>query len=213
MAPTLTQRPTFTREMSDGYGGFTISLPELSKTCLRRQYLAQRALLGEKERRAAARIVAGAALEILPEQTQIAAVYFPVGSELDVLPLVDALRRRNVAVCLPVVVKKNAPLIFRLFDSEKTLVPNAFNIPEPPTEAPVLIPNAVFAPLTAFDRRGSRLGYGGGYYDRTLKAFQTKPFFAGVAFSIQECAEIPCEKTDFPLDCIITEKETIQVNK
>lgn len=139
------------------------------------------------------------------------ALYFPVKSEINVLPLAKTLRESGVKTLLPVVVKKGAPLIFKEFSDVSALVKGAFGIPVPPANAPVARPDVIFAPLSAFDRKGGRIGYGGGFYDRTSAAFETKPFYVGAAFGVQEYDEIPCEKTDFRLDCIVTEKEIIRI--
>ena len=148
-------------------------------------------------------------------------------------------RREIIAVCLDCFVEKGLTItttkdlctaaklqnggIYYYFSTKEEIVlacaeaaierieKGAFGIPVPPANAPVAHPDVIVAPLSAFDRKGGRTGYGGGFYDRTLAAFETKPFYVGAAFGAQECDEIPCEKTDFTLDCIVTEKEIIRI--
>ena len=84
-------------------------------------------------------------------------------------------------------------------------------VPEPAAEAGVVVPALIFVPLTAFDRRGFRIGYGGGYYDRTLGALKKtgRPVAVGLAFAVQEVARVPDQPHDIRLDRIVTERETI----
>ncbi len=182
------------------------------KSEIRQKMLLSRDSLNIETREKAVRAFTRNAL-LLPELrfARAAALYFPVKSEMDVLPLGKALRESGVKTLLPVVEQKDAPLVFKEFSDAFALEKGAFGIPVPPANAPVARPDVIIAPLSAFDRKGGRTGYGGGFYDRTLAAFETKPFYVGAAFGAQECDEIPCEKTDFTLDCIVTEKEIIRI--
>jgi 5-formyltetrahydrofolate cyclo-ligase len=91
-------------------------------------------------------------------------------------------------------------------------VPGVWNIPVPPETSPELLPDVLLVPMLAFDRNGYRLGYGGGFYDRTLvKLRAIKPVVAiGVAYSAQEVPEVPRAPFDQPLDWIMTERETLK---
>ncbi len=108
--------------------------------------------------------------------------------------------------------KVRQPLIFRAFAPGDDLVKGPFGLSEPAEDKPAYDPDIVFSPLAAFDRRGFRLGYGGGIYDATLSALRAiKPVIAiGVAYSCQEADHVPVEPHDQRLDFMMTEQETIR---
>ena len=132
----------------------------------------------------------------------------PIRSEIDPRA---ALASYGGPVCMPVVVAAGQPLQFRPWTSECAMVPGAFGaaIPQDPTQ---VVPQVVVLPLVAFDRSGFRLGYGGGFYDRTLAQLQqTGPIIAiGFAYSAQELPQVPKEATDQPLDYMVTETGVIE---
>ena len=130
--------------------------------------------------------------------------YWPLPSEADPRP---ALRTHGGPWCLPVVVGRGKPLIFRDWRPGALLVPGPFGVQEP--AGAVCTPEVVVVPLLAFDRRGHRLGYGGGFYDRTLAGLVPRPLAIGFAFSMQEVAAVPTDDTDAPLDLVVTEAEVI----
>jgi 5-formyltetrahydrofolate cyclo-ligase len=139
--------------------------------------------------------------------------FWSVGTELDTGPLIRALADRGTAVGLPVVAAKAQPLVFRRWQPDMVLVPGVHDIPVPPEDAAVVVPEVLIVPLLAFDRQGYRLGYGGGFYDRTLEALrgQGRAVTAvGFAFAAQEVDSVPRESFDQPLDFIVTEAETIE---
>ncbi len=134
--------------------------------------------------------------------------FWPMGSEIDPRPLMAALAARGHSLCLPVVVGRGLPLLFRRWRPGDALVPAGFGTSVPPPDAPESRPAALLVPLLAFDRRLQRLGYGGGYYDRTLAALrrQGPPIVAlGVAFAIQEVDAVPTAPGDEALDAVATE--------
>jgi 5-formyltetrahydrofolate cyclo-ligase len=151
-------------------------------------------------------------IEGLPGQT--VSGYIPVRHEMDVSPLMEALAKAGKALALPVVSEAGAPLIFRQYTPGGALIPGAFSIPVPPASSPLVTPDILIVPLAAFDRAGHRLGYGGGFYDRTLAALRAQGqgdvTAIGAAFHGQELDAIPREKTDQPLDWIVTDRETIR---
>lgn len=134
--------------------------------------------------------------------------YCPVGSEIDPQPLYGALLARGLIGGLPVVAGKGKPLLFRRWRPGEALVPGVLGIGVPPSDAPTVEPDLLLVPLLAFDRRGYRLGYGGGFYDRTLEARRTrgKVFAVGVGFADQEVASVPSGPNDQRLDAIATER-------
>jgi 5-formyltetrahydrofolate cyclo-ligase len=118
-------------------------------------------------------------------------------------------------LALPSAEEADAPLLFRAWDIRDTFVPDLFGVPSPPPTASILHPDLVICPLLAFDRRGSRLGQGGGHYDRTIANLRAmKPVFVlGLAYAGQEVEEIPAEAHDQRLDAILTETGYIEVRK
>lgn len=134
---------------------------------------------------------------------QVLAGYMPMRTEIDPLP---AMAAHQGPVCVPVIEAPATPLRFRRWSPEARMVEGAFGalIPE---AGEWLEPDVLIVPLLAFDARGFRLGYGGGFYDRTLEALRARrPILAvGFAFAAQEIAEVPLDPTDQPLDAIVTE--------
>ncbi|HEY7690084.1 MAG TPA: 5-formyltetrahydrofolate cyclo-ligase [Dongiaceae bacterium] len=140
--------------------------------------------------------------------------FWPLEDELNTRPLIAALAARNHTIGLPVVVKKGQPLIFRRWTPETALVQGSFRVMTPPPDAPEVVPSLLVVPLLAFDRAGYRLGYGGGFYDRTLhklRGADGKVLAVGVALSAQEVPSVPRDDTDQPLDWIVTEREAFAV--
>lgn len=141
--------------------------------------------------------------------------YWAKGDELDPLPLLESLAGRGHPVGLPVVVAPGAPLVFRRWRPGEALVPAAFGLREPAADSPEVTPELVLAPLLAFDRRGFRLGYGGGFYDRTLARLSAaRPVLAiGLAYAGQEMDRVPAGDSDWRLDAVVTETEAILVGE
>jgi 5-formyltetrahydrofolate cyclo-ligase len=106
---------------------------------------------------------------------------------------------------------KGQALIFRRWAPGQALAQARFGVREPSPEAPLATPSLLFVPLAAFDRSGARVGYGGGFYDRTLARLRAsrRVLACGVAFSAQEQARVPVERSDENLDMIVTETETL----
>ncbi len=133
--------------------------------------------------------------------------YATVNNEVDVVPLLAALAARGHATALPAVAARGQPLVFRSWRPGDALIPGYMNIPEPAPEAPEIVPAVVLVPLLAYDVTGHRLGYGGGYYDRTLAALRASGAVRaiGVAFSAQAVDSLPGAAHDQRLDAVITE--------
>jgi len=144
-------------------------------------------------------------------RARVVSAFSPIRDEPDALALLIALAAEGFATALPVTASRGAPLTFRLWRVGDPTVAGAMNIPEPRPEAPAVDPDLLFVPLAAFDRRGHRIGYGAGHYDRTLKRLRAAgPIHAvGVAYSVCEVAAVPDEPHDEPLDFILTEREWI----
>jgi 5-formyltetrahydrofolate cyclo-ligase len=137
--------------------------------------------------------------------------YWPLAGELDIRPLIHQIHEAGHRIALPVVKAKGEPLLFRHWVPGTPLVQGSFKVMTPPEGAPELEPQVLLVPLLAFDRAGYRLGYGGGFYDRTLEkrrreAHSGHPVLAiGIAFAAQETESLPRGPFDQRLDWIATE--------
>jgi len=144
--------------------------------------------------------------------------YWPLEGELDVRPLLLRLRKFGHAIGLPVVIKKHEPLIFRAWRDDDAMVQGKFKVMTPPDHAPDVVPDVLLVPLLAFDPRGYRLGYGGGFYDRTLDKLRRlakdgghhAPLAIGIAYAAQEVPDVPRGPYDQPLDWIVTERSVFK---
>lgn len=131
--------------------------------------------------------------------------YWPINGEPDLRALLVDLHAAGVTVALPVVETKAAPLVFRRWTPQTKMIRGVWNILVPPPEAEALTPEITLAPLVGWDDEGYRLGYGGGYFDRTLAALSPRPFTIGVGFQSARLATIYPQPHDIPLDLIVTE--------
>ncbi len=165
--------------------------------------VARRAALSVAEHDAlSARIVAHA-LAALPAPV-VAAFCWPIKHEPDVRGLLAAWARAGVRTALPVVVAEGQPLAFREWTPETPLAPDRYGIPTP-TAGAWQTPDLILLPLNGFDAAGYRLGYGGGYFDRTLAALAPRPLAVGVGFELNRVDSIRPEAHDQRLDWIVTE--------
>lgn len=173
------------------------------RRALRREMVARRAALdAARHEQLSALIVAGlhAALPL----PRCVAFCWPIKHEPDVRAAVEQWVRLGAQAALPVVVNADAPLAFRLWSSDTRLAPDRYGIPTPQTGAFVQ-PDLILLPLNGFDAAGYRLGYGGGYFDRTLAALCPRPLAVGVGFEINRVDSIRPESHDQRLDWIVTE--------
>jgi 5-formyltetrahydrofolate cyclo-ligase len=136
--------------------------------------------------------------------------YMPMRTELDPLPAMTALHRMGARLCVPVIAGRGQPLGFREWTPEAPMVDGPFGA-RVPAGGDWLTPDTLIVPLVGFDAACNRLGYGGGYYDRTLARLKAaKPIRAiGYAFAAQRLPAIPLEPTDVALDAIVTEDGVI----
>lgn len=141
--------------------------------------------------------------------------FLPIGSEIDLRPLMARLESEEVSVALPCVVAKEAPLVFRRWKEGDLLVREEFGTTAPTETAERLYPDLLLVPMLAFDKAGFRLGYGGGFYDRSLEELRQSKmvFVCGAAFSEQEIDAVPRDHFDQPLDFLLTEQDMRQFNK
>lgn len=144
---------------------------------------------------------------------QVVSVFWPLEGEIDTLPLMKGLHERRCQVVLPVMQGAGLPLIFRTWSPGDKLDPAGYGTQEPRADKPLADPSLLVVPLLAFDRHGYRLGYGGGFYDRTLQRLRAAASVTtvGIAFAGQEVAAVPRGPYDQRLDFIVTEREVIEV--
>ena len=124
--------------------------------------------------------------------------FIPYKSEITPIPMLERLNREGWLTCLPIVIAMEEPLVFRAWAPGQPLVPGAWDIPVPLEAAAEVEPDVLLVPMLAFDRKGFRLGYGGGFYDRTLEKLR----------ALKKVVEVPLGLYDAPLDYVMTEQET-----
>jgi 5-formyltetrahydrofolate cyclo-ligase len=182
-----------------------------SKNELRAAAFARRDSLAAEERAAAREALARHATQFEIGPGCIVAGFSAIRTEIDPSALMKALRARGAGLALPVAIGRGEPLIFRAWTADTVLVRGLYGILEPSSDAEEVEPDIVLVPLAAFDRRGHRLGYGGGYYDRTLQGLRRSKRItaAGLAYSVQQMDQIPDDTHDEPLDLVLTERDVI----
>jgi 5-formyltetrahydrofolate cyclo-ligase len=141
----------------------------------------------------------------------VVSAYWPMGDEMDPRPLMEALVALGHRLALPAIRAAGQPLDFRAWRPGDALQPAGFGTQEPPATAEELRPGLLLVPLLAFDAAGYRLGYGGGFYDRSLALLRAAgdTLAVGLAYAGQQVAAVPREATDQPLDLVITERGVI----
>jgi len=197
---------------------FSLDIRVIMATTHHKIELRQRAMAARAEMRGDARHHATAraahhAYARLSETTGIVGVYEAFRDEIHPGEIVLRLAQAGRKLALPSTPKFGQPLVFRAWAPGDALVRGRMNIPEPSPDAPEVHPHTLLVPPVAFDRRGYRVGYGAGFYDRTIPILRAMhPVFAlGYAFSCQEIDDLPAEHHDVPLDAIATEHEIIAV--
>jgi len=139
------------------------------------------------------------------------AAYYPANYEVDILSFVEKASKKKFNIALPVI-KSKGKMSFKLWTYKNPLYVNRMGILEPDNSTKMVIPDLIMVPLVAFDKKLNRIGYGKGYYDRSLKKIskiKKKTVFLGIAYSFQKCKTIPTNKHDFKLDYIFTERGII----
>lgn len=181
------------------------------KEQLRQEGFARRDALDPDVRAEASRAIAARVLELpeLAEREPVGA-YWPMRSEVDPRPVMEALVQRGRTVALSQI--RHPQLSWREWRPGDVLVHAGFKVLEPGPDAPEVFPHALLVPLCAFDRRGGRLGYGKGHFDRAIAALAARHDLVavGLAFSAQEIEHVPMADHDRPLDIIVTEREVVR---
>lgn len=187
----------------------------LTKDDARASALAKRDALTPQQRHDAANAIAAMPLPLELPKGVIIAGYSPIKSEVDPFVLMHTLAARGASLALPVIVARDHPLIFREWRVDEPLVRGQYGIFEPSSDAAEVEPDIVLVPLAAFDRAGHRIGYGRGYYDRTLENLRAikRVTAVGLAFAVQEIELVPHLSHDEQLDCVLTERELIDLRR
>lgn len=136
---------------------------------------------------------------------QVISGYWPIKGEPDLRPVLEELHMAGVRVALPLVEVKQTPLVFRRWTPATKMVRGDWNIPVPPPDADVVVPQIALAPVVGWTEDGFRLGYGGGYFDRTLAVLSPRPFTIGIGLHAARLATIFPQPHDIKLDVILTE--------
>jgi 5-formyltetrahydrofolate cyclo-ligase len=170
----------------------------------RERLIALRQALPAEERRRWGTQIEAQLRDLLAERPGILGVYWPFRAEFDPRPLIDRAVVEGRTVALPVVVDKKGPLEYRTWRPGEPLVDGVWNIPVP-EKREIVTPAIVLAPLVGFDEACYRLGYGGGYFDRTLAVLAPRAFAIGIGFEVQLLETIYPQSFDVPMDLIVTE--------
>jgi 5-formyltetrahydrofolate cyclo-ligase len=170
----------------------------------RERLIALRQAVPTADRRQWGDRIEAALRNLLAERPGILGVYWPFRAEFDPRPLIDWAVAAGRTVALPVVVDKKGPLEYRAWRPGEPLVDGVWNIPVP-EKREIVTPAVVLAPLVGFDEACYRLGYGGGYFDRTLAVLSPRAFAIGIGLEVQLLETIYPQSFDVPMDLIVTE--------
>lgn len=187
------------------------------RKAVRARLLAERAALPVSERQAAAETILGRLDALLAARYQsieglTISAWWPIKAELNLRHWMENLLERGARVALPVVVVPAAPLVFRLWTPDCKMVQGFWKIPVP-ADGQEVVPDVTLAPVVGWDTAGYRLGYGGGYFDRTLQAPARRPLTVGVGIGSAQLATIFPQEHDIPMDAIVTEASTFVLRK
>jgi 5,10-methenyltetrahydrofolate synthetase len=198
-------------EVDPGYAGLPLSRAEVMawRRETRARLIAERRARDPALRRGDdARIAAGLDAAIGVVEGRTVSLYWPFRAEPDLRAWGAGAIARGARLALPAVVERGRPLVFRAWTPGDRLVPGIWNIPVPEQDLRV-VPDVVIAPVVGFDAAGYRLGYGGGYYDRTLAALPPGWHAFGVGYALAALPTIHPLPHDVPLDAIVTPEGTV----
>jgi 5-formyltetrahydrofolate cyclo-ligase len=179
----------------------TAAMASPNKSELRKAARLKRSVLASSNIAAA---LAAYAIQLKLAPGAIVGGYHALPEEADPHLLLQALVARRCHIAFPRIAGKGSPLEFHLVPDGEVLRPGAYGIAEPLAHWPRVMPDLLLVPLLAFDHRGHRLGYGGGFYDRTLAVLRVRAI--GIAYAGQAVASLPAETHDMALDGVLTEQ-------
>lgn len=193
-------------------GPYSAARATAVRTALRQEMIDAREALPAEEHQQLSEAIDGH-LEILLAacQPRIIGFCWPFRAEFDCRPLVIRWRLRGTRCCLPVVTSPQEPLQFRAWHPDSEMLTDRYGIHYPAT-GESLIPDVLLMPVNAFDDQGYRLGYGAGYFDRTLAALAPPPLAIGIGFELARVASIEPAPHDIPLDAVVTETGTMVIS-
>jgi len=177
----------------------------------RTRLLAERHALSTPAHRAASRAIGERLAAVLGSpRPAIVGAYWPIRREFNPLPLLQQLIDSGVRVALPSILQRNAPLEFRLWRPGARLAVGIYDIPYP-ADGEAVTPDTLVIPLVGYDLVGYRLGYGGGYYDRTVPTLSPRPRLVGLGFAGAQLQTIHPQAYDIRMDCIVTDAATLDL--
>lgn len=184
-----------------------------AKSALRKLVLARRAAIDPAVAAPRSEAVASRMMVLLARFPEGAISAFrSFGDEIGTAPLLECLDAKGYRIGLPIVIGKGKPLVFRQWRPGDTMASGPYGIEQPLDTAPEIEPDILIVPMAAFDAQGYRVGYGGGFYDRSLAALRAKkPVVAiGLAYDEQEVATVPRDQYDARLDYLVTPTRTLE---
>lgn len=194
-----------TTTAADGTACAVASNPADWRRAQRNRLLALRCATTQAQRLQWNQHIEAALRDVLPDAAAtVFGLYWPFRAEFAIRPLMRELHKRGGHPALPCVVERNAPLVFRHWFPGVEMQPKAHGIAEP-VGTDVAKPDVLVVPLVGFDDKGYRLGYGGGYYDRTIGAASPRPLLIGVGYELSRLHSIRPQAHDMPMDYIVTE--------
>ena len=202
LSSTAHSRP---RAVEPRFGGIISAEAAIDRRALRNRLIAERRALGEDlHRDHSGRITAHLLNALAAVGPGVLAFYWPHRREYDPRPIAEQVIAAGGAAVLPVVEAGRA-LTFRQWHPDIQMMVGLYEIPHPAGERE-LAPDVILVPLVGFDAAGYRLGYGGGYYDRTIAAFAERPTTIGIGFELGRLPSIAPQPHDIPMDMIVTER-------
>ncbi|MCC7016821.1 MAG: 5-formyltetrahydrofolate cyclo-ligase [Rhodospirillales bacterium] len=210
---TYASPPCLMHEVDPAYMGLARAAYPRQRADVMRWRKAERArLIGERlaipidvRRRDGERIAANLEDAVGDVRGLIVSAYWPFRGEPDLRGFLERVGARGGRTALPVVVARGEPLLFRLWAKGEPLERGVWNIPVPAKDAQPVVPDVVIAPVVGFDPGCYRLGYGGGFFDRTLAVMPKRPRILGVGYKRAAIATIYPQPHDIPMDAIVTE--------
>ncbi len=176
---------------------------------LRREKIAARMALPADEHERASRLIETGLEALLADLTpRVVAFCWPLRREFDCRPLVGRLIAGGWRAVQPVVLAPATPMVFRPWRPDTPMTEDRYGIPIPSGDSTVT-PDVVLLPVVAFDAQAYRIGYGGGYFDRTLAALSPKPLTIGIGFELARVESVRPEPHDIRLDAIVTEADRV----